>query len=68
MLFEDFPESFVTEYAATHPAEDIAESFIYFVTLDKPEGNLIKDKKIRFFYAYPELIEIRERMRENIEW
>jgi len=68
LLYEDFPESFVTEYAATHPAEDIAESFIYFVTLDKPEGNLIKDKKIRFFYAYPELVEMRDRMRKHIDW
>jgi len=68
LLLKDYPESFVTDYAATHPAEDIAECFIYFVTLDKPEGNLIKDKKIRFFYAYPELVEMRDRMRKHIDW
>lgn len=66
-LYADYPDAFVTEYAATHPAEDIAESFIYFVTLDKPDGTTVKDDKIRFFYVYPELIEIRNQMRQFLE-
>jgi len=43
----------------THPAEDIAESFTYFVFTPKPTGNSIKEQKIAFFYEYPELVKLR---------
>jgi hypothetical protein len=50
---------FVDDYAATHPTEDIAESFAYFVFSPKPTGYAIADKKVLFFYQYPELVELR---------
>jgi hypothetical protein len=50
----------VDDYSTTHPAEDIAESFTYFVFGPKPTGNSIKEQKIAFFYEYPELIHLRE--------
>lgn len=53
-------DQFVDDYATTHPAEDIAESFTYFVFSPKPTGNSIMEQKILFFYEYPELIELRE--------
>jgi hypothetical protein len=53
-------DQFVDDYAATHPAEDIAESFAYFVFSPKPTGNSIKEQKIAFFYEYPELVGLRE--------
>ncbi|MBC7876828.1 MAG: hypothetical protein H7Y59_06605 [Anaerolineales bacterium] len=59
-------DQFVDDYSTTHPAEDIAESFAYFVFSPKPEENLIKDQKILFFYEYPELIELREQILNNI--
>lgn len=62
-LFNERPNDFVTEYAATNEGEDIAESFALFVMQSKPEGNNIKDQKIEFFYQYPELINIRNHMR-----
>ncbi len=62
-LFDRQPNHFVTEYAATNEAEDIAESFSLFVLQDKPTGNLVKDQKILFFYAYPELVSLRNHMR-----
>jgi hypothetical protein len=34
--YDDTPESFITDYAATNPGEDIAESFTYFVLNGKP--------------------------------
>ena len=51
---------FVDDYATTHPTEDIAESFTYFVFSPKPKETSIRDQKILFFYAYPELINLRQ--------
>jgi len=64
--YDDTPESFVTEYAATNPGEDIAESFTYFVLRGKPEGNTIADQKLNFFYNYKELESLRKQIRSNL--
>ena len=53
-------DQFVGDYAVTHPAEDIAESFTHFVFSPRPVGNSIKEQKIAFFYEYPELVQLRE--------
>lgn len=53
-------DQFVDDYATTHPAEDIAESFTYFVFSPKPTGDSVIDQKILFFYEYPELVELRQ--------
>ena len=57
-VLEEFPtkysfyvrnqDAFVSDYAATNPAEDIAETFRVFVMEEKPTGNKIRDKKVRF--------------------
>ncbi len=60
-------EDFITEYSATNPVEDIAESFSYFVTCDKTTGNTIAEQKINFFYQYPELVEYRSVVQEIIK-
>lgn len=62
-LYASEPQAFVSEYASTNIAEDIAESFADFVVKAKPTGSAIKDQKTRFFYNYPELVSLRERMR-----
>ncbi len=61
-----YQNQFVTDYAVTNPAEDIAESFMMFVVGDKPEGNSIADQKVKFFYKYPELVDIRDYIRSRI--
>lgn len=55
-----YQDRFVTDYAVTNPEEDIAESFTYFVFSPKPKETSIRDQKILFFYAYPELINLRQ--------
>lgn len=60
--FTEYPDTFITDYAATNPEEDIAESFAYFVSWDKPTGDKLYEQKILFFYDYPELVEIRKLM------
>jgi len=63
-----YEDNFVTEYAATNPWEDIAESFAFFVT--KPREHGVSGEaweKIDFFYAYKELIELRAFIRSSLE-
>lgn len=68
MFYVRNQNSFVTEYAATDPAEDIAESFLFFVKEDKPEGNSLAEEKMRFFYRYPHLVEIRSMIRSKVKF
>lgn len=59
-FYKTHQDQFVGDYAATHPTEDIAESFTHFVFSPKPIGSSIREQKILFFYEYPELIRLRE--------
>jgi len=59
-------DQFLDDYSTTHPAEDIAESFAYFVFGPKPTGNSIKEQKTAFFYEYPELIQLRENILNGV--
>ena len=59
-FYKSHQDQFVDDYSTTHPAEDIAESFSYFVFAPKPTGDSIKEQKIAFFYEYPELVQLRE--------
>jgi len=61
------PDEFVTDYAATIPSEDAAEVFAEWVLADElPTGDRIVDEKLRFFEDYPELVELRETIREGL--
>lgn len=65
-FYEKYQDRFVTEYAASNPAEDIAEVFSVFVTRDnKPTGNTIADQKVKAMYNYPELVKLRDDIRKN---
>lgn len=62
-FYLDHEDDFVSDYAATNPIEDAAESFTTFVLEDEPSSESVIAQKIRFFWAQPELVEIRERIR-----
>jgi len=57
-----YKDQFVSDYAPTSPVEDIAESFSFFVIQPKPAGDSIADRKISFFYDYPELVQLRSQI------
>jgi hypothetical protein len=59
--------SFVSDYAATNPWEDIAESFVHFILQSQPTGETLAQKKILFFYDYPELVKLRDFIRMRIK-
>jgi hypothetical protein len=56
-------ESFVSEYASTNPEEDIAESFAFYILGRNFSESPVRESKMNFFNSYPELVEIREDMR-----
>lgn len=59
-------DQFVTDYAVTNPEEDIAESWSFFVLGTMPAGNTIAEQKTLFFYAYPELVQLRNEILNNL--
>lgn len=61
-FYWDYQDQFVTDYAATNPGEDIAESWTHFVLKPKPAGNIVSEQKVLFFYEFPELVELREKI------
>ena len=67
LFYEIYENRFVSEYASTNVDEDIAESWTAFVLLEKPQYvKLMSEQKILFFYEYPELIEMRNHIRNNL--
>ena len=66
-FYEKYQDRFVTNYAATNPGEDIAEVFATFVTRNtKPAGDgSIAEEKILLLYEHPEIIELRDYIRNN---
>ena len=66
--FEDNADDYVTPYSTWHPAEDIAESFAFFVLKDRPTNDDREvDEKLLFFYEYPELVDMRATIRANYQ-
>lgn len=65
-FYQKHQSEFVSDYAPTNPAEDIAESFSFFVLTPRPSGTTIAEKKLLFFYRYPELSALRLKMIEGI--
>lgn len=65
-FYYKYQDQFLTDYSATSPAEDIAESFGFFVFAEKPDDNTIAEQKILFFYQFPELVELRTEILNNL--
>lgn len=61
-----YEDQFLTDYSVTHPAEDIAEAFAFFVFAEKPAGDSIAEDKILFFYNYPELVQLRSEILSSL--
>lgn len=64
-FYLDHEDDFVNDYAATNVVEDLAESFTAFVLEDETDADsdTVIGEKIGFFWAYPEYVAIRERIR-----
>lgn len=65
-FYNKYRDQFVDDYAVTDPAEDIAETWTFFVLSPKPDGQSISDQKILFFYEYPDLVQLRGEILQNL--
>lgn len=65
-FYYKYEDQFVTDYAVTSPAEDIAEAWSFFLLGPQPAGNTIAEEKILFFYNYPELVQLRSTILSNV--
>lgn len=65
-FYEKYQDQFVTDYAATNPVEDIAESWSYFILTPKPQGTTVAEQKVLFFYEFPELVQLRQEVLNNL--
>ncbi len=66
-FFERNYDDFIHDYAASSIYEDITESWTYFVFSERfyyPVDNW--EKKVNFFYDYPELVELRAEILRNV--
>ena len=64
-FYERNKSAFVTDYAPSAPAEDIAESFAFFVTEQANTDQTIAGEKVRFFERFPELVALRDEVRQR---
>ncbi|TAJ13851.1 hypothetical protein DMA11_07530 [Marinilabiliaceae bacterium JC017] len=66
-FYEKFSDQFVTDYAATNPGEDFAETFANFVLSDKPKNSSIANKKILFMHQQENLVQLRKHIRTEFK-
>lgn len=67
-FYNKYRDRFVSEYAATNPGEDIAESFATYVMGDAPTGNSVSAQKVRFFDNFQELVSLKQKIKANINF
>ncbi len=59
----DHQGEFVTEYAASNPGEDLAETIAVFVLTDRPVDTTVSDQKVLFLWNDPNFVTLREQIR-----
>jgi len=65
-FYAERANEFVSDYAATNVAEDLAETFTHFVMNDKPSDETVANSKILFFYGFDELVQLRDQIRQHL--
>lgn len=64
-FYDKYADQFVSDYAATNPEEDFAETFRVFVYSNKPSEAGIKNDKISWMFDQTNLVKIRDMIRSN---
>lgn len=65
-FYQRHSDQFVTEYAATNPLEDLAETWETFVLEPQPDETTLAGQKVSFFYKFPELVQFRAEIIQGI--
>lgn len=64
-FYNEHRDDFVTDYATTNPAEDLAETFTVFVLNDRPTGDTIADQKVNMLWEDASMVALRDQIRAN---
>ena len=65
-FYDKHVDQFVSDYAATNPEEDFAETFRVFVFGEKPSGKEVKEQKVKWMYEQAELVQLRSQILNQI--
>lgn len=65
-FYRENADDFVTDYATTNPAEDLAETFTAFVLNNQPTGDTIADEKVNLLWADADMVELRDQIRASL--
>lgn len=57
--YEENPTHYVSRYGANYFHEDIADTFAVFILGGPPQGTTVAGEKLRFFWADPNMVELR---------
>lgn len=64
--YDEHNDQFINSYAASDVEEDMAESFAFFVLHPKPIAKWTYEKKVDFYYDFPELVEYRRQIIQGL--
>ncbi len=65
-FYKKYEAHFVSEYAASSPVEDMAESWTAFVLASGSSYRPVAREKVTFFQNYPELVSLRQKILDNL--
>jgi hypothetical protein len=65
-IYERYESDFVTDYAATSPEEDFAETFAWYVLDEEVERGSVAAQKIRFMDSFAQIRDYKEEILSNI--
>jgi hypothetical protein len=65
-LYERYESDFVTDYAAIDPAEDFAETFVWYVLDEEIEQGSVAAQKIRFMDSFAQIRDYKKEILSNI--
>jgi|GEM_PF-1188277 len=63
-FYDQHPDQFVSDYAATNPEEDFAETFRIFVYAQDAQGDDLKDMKVKWMFENDDLMAMRDHIRQ----
>ena len=66
VYYDSHKNNFVTNYAASSPEEDFADSFMFYVMGEPVKGGSTARQKVDFFKRYPHFVSVREEILSNL--
>lgn len=65
-FYEEYSDQFVSHYASTQLAEDLAETIMYFVFTYTPDGDTVAEDKVLYFHNDEYMSQLRVEILKNL--